>query len=209
MVDSRRVTVARARPRASSSRAKDSMSARRTANKARDRVRHQVVNWRRSSVYASRVRPRYPARNPARATRSASVKTGWIVASAADGAVVIGHLPARLAPGSWASPGPSDFTETHRKPPGQATLCRPRTAARSDRPPAKSSISNLASGTDDAISAVNVADNSFWRTSRQCAVVYLADCPTHSLTVRFGVRALRRLASRSSRQPEVWSMGTG
>jgi hypothetical protein len=47
-VDSRRVTVARARPLASRTRAKDSMSARRTANRATDRVRHQVVNWRRS-----------------------------------------------------------------------------------------------------------------------------------------------------------------
>jgi len=51
--------------------------------------------------------PQYAARNPARATRSASVTTGSIVASAADGtAVVIGHLPARLEPGtpgqSWS-----------------------------------------------------------------------------------------------------------
>src|SRR5690242_9734951 len=100
MVHSRRVTVARARPLASSSRAKDSMSARPTANRARERARHQVVNWRRSSAYASLVRPRYPARNPARARRSASVKAGWIVASAVDGAaVVIGHLPAGLEPG--------------------------------------------------------------------------------------------------------------
>jgi hypothetical protein len=36
------------------------------------------------------------------------VKAGWIVASAVDGvAVVIGHLPAGLEPGSWASSGPS------------------------------------------------------------------------------------------------------
>src|SRR2546429_8269674 len=128
MVDSLRVTVARARPRASRSRAKDSMSARRTANKDRDRARHQLVNWRRSSAYASRVRPRYPARKPARATRSASVKTGWIVASAADGAaVVMGHLPARLEPGRWASSGPSGSTEPQRMPSGQVTLCRRRT----------------------------------------------------------------------------------
>src|SRR5580693_10205504 len=46
MVDSRRVTVARARPRASISRAKHSMSPRRTANRTRERARHQVVNWR-------------------------------------------------------------------------------------------------------------------------------------------------------------------
>ena len=44
MVHSRRVTVARALPLASSSLAKPSMSARRTANRARDRARHQVVN---------------------------------------------------------------------------------------------------------------------------------------------------------------------
>ena len=35
-----------------------SMSARRTANSATDLVRHQLVNWRRSRAYASRVRPR-------------------------------------------------------------------------------------------------------------------------------------------------------
>src|SRR4249919_3977611 len=100
MVHSRRVTVARARPRASRSRAKLSMSARRTANRLRERVRHQVVPWRRSSAYASLVRPRYPARNPARASRSASVNAGWIMISAVDGAeMVIGHLPAGLEPG--------------------------------------------------------------------------------------------------------------
>ena len=77
MVHSRRVTVARARPLASRSRAKPSMSARRTANRLRERARHQLVNWRRSSAYASRVRPRYPARNPASASRSASLNAGW------------------------------------------------------------------------------------------------------------------------------------
>src|SRR4029077_19222166 len=64
MVDSLRVTVARARPRASRSRAKPSISARRTANKARDRARHQLVNWRSASAYASRVRPRDPGQEP-------------------------------------------------------------------------------------------------------------------------------------------------
>ena len=96
-----RITVRyQTRPLNSSSLAKLSMSARRTANRGRERARHQVVNWRRSSAYASRVRPRYPARNPARASRSGSVKAGWIVASAVDGpAVVIGHLPLGLEPG--------------------------------------------------------------------------------------------------------------
>ena len=118
MVHSRRVTVARARPRASSSLAKLSMSARRTANSIRERTRHQVVNWRRSSAYASRVSPRYPARNPARASRSGSVKAGWIVTSAVDGAVVIGHLPAGLEPGRLGQFRPQQLK---RKP----TVSRP------------------------------------------------------------------------------------
>jgi hypothetical protein len=57
IVHRRRVTVARARPLASRSRAKHSMSARRTPNRRTSCSRHQAVNWRRSSVYASRVRP--------------------------------------------------------------------------------------------------------------------------------------------------------
>src|SRR5262249_62357497 len=96
------------------------MSARRTANKDRDRARHQLVNWRRSSAYASLVRPRYPARNPARASRSASVKTGWIVASAVDGAaVIIGHLPAGLRSGRLGQRrGPRGGGEPHPRPRG-------------------------------------------------------------------------------------------
>jgi hypothetical protein len=42
------------------SRAKLSMSARRTAKTFGERARHQVVNWRRPSAYASPVSPRYP-----------------------------------------------------------------------------------------------------------------------------------------------------
>src|SRR5580692_907416 len=90
------------------------MSARQTEDRARERAQHQVVNWRRSSAYASLVRPRYPARNPARASRSALVKAGWIVASAVDGAaVVIGHLPARLGTGTT---GPLPVPAVKRKP---------------------------------------------------------------------------------------------
>jgi hypothetical protein len=49
---------------------------------------------------AEQPRPRCPARNPARASRSGSVKAGWIVARAVDGAaVVIEHLRAGLRPG--------------------------------------------------------------------------------------------------------------
>jgi hypothetical protein len=47
-----RVTVARARPAASRSRANSSMSARRAASRARRRRRHHAANWRRSSAYA-------------------------------------------------------------------------------------------------------------------------------------------------------------
>src|SRR5512135_1038098 len=90
MVHSRRVTVARARPRVSRSRAKPSMSARRTANRFREQARHQVVNWRRSSAYASLVRPWYPAR----ASRSASLNAGW-TGTRAVAVAVIGYLPVR------------------------------------------------------------------------------------------------------------------
>src|SRR4249920_2449274 len=38
----------------------------------------QQVNWRRSSSYASRVRPLYPAKNPANASRSVLVNTGAV-----------------------------------------------------------------------------------------------------------------------------------
>ena len=57
-----------------------------------------------ASAYASRVKPRYPARNPASASRSGSVKAGWIAASAVDGAaVVIGH-PGRAGTGRLGKP---------------------------------------------------------------------------------------------------------
>jgi hypothetical protein len=47
MVDRRRVTVARAPAHRFQVRANPSMSARRTANRASERLRHQVANWRR------------------------------------------------------------------------------------------------------------------------------------------------------------------
>lgn len=89
------------------------MSARRAAKRSRERARHQVVNWRRPSVHASRVRPRHPARNPASASRSALVKAGWIVARAVDGAAVVtGHLPGGLTPGPGQLRVPA-IEETH------------------------------------------------------------------------------------------------
>jgi len=45
------------------------------AGRARWRVWHQVAYWHRSSSQAWRVRPLYPARNPAKASRSATVRT--------------------------------------------------------------------------------------------------------------------------------------
>src|SRR5580704_15685404 len=117
------------------------MSARRTANKASDRVRHQLVNWRRSSAYASRVRPRNPARYPARASRSGSVKAGWIVASAVDGvAVVIGHLPAGLEPGQLGliRPQRSNGNPKVSRPPGSRYATRE--LAVQQREPGKCSI---------------------------------------------------------------------
>jgi hypothetical protein len=53
------------------------VSARRTENSGSERARHQPVNCHRSRVYASRVRLQYPARDPASASRSDSVNTGW------------------------------------------------------------------------------------------------------------------------------------
>ena len=98
MVHGLRVTVARARPLASSSRAKDSM---RPADREQGQGAGAAPGGELAQVqrYASLVRPRYPAGNPARASRSASVKAGWMITSAVDGAVVvIGHLPAWLNP---------------------------------------------------------------------------------------------------------------
>jgi hypothetical protein len=60
---------------------------------------------RRSQGVGLAVRPRMPARYLVRANRSGSVKTGWIVASAADAAQrSSGNLPARGSdPGGWAA----------------------------------------------------------------------------------------------------------
>jgi hypothetical protein len=56
-------------------------------------VCHQLAYWRRSSSQAWRVRPLYPARNPAKASRSAVLNTGATGTRAADGDVVTtGHL---------------------------------------------------------------------------------------------------------------------
>src|SRR6266700_4699229 len=110
MVHSRRVTVARARPRASRSRAKPSISARRTANSLTEWLRHHAGNWRRSSAYAALVSPRYSARNPASASRSASLNAGWIGTRAAVVVVaVIGYLPVRAETGE-AGPAAASAT---------------------------------------------------------------------------------------------------
>src|SRR5260370_34068522 len=54
---------------------------------------------RHNCPYASGVRPRYPARNPASESRSGAVKTGWTVARAVERAArVIGHLRVGLRP---------------------------------------------------------------------------------------------------------------
>ena len=105
--------VARARPRASRSRANSSMSARRARNSWIWCCWHQPANWRRSNSYACRVRPLYPARNPANASRSVLVNTGVTGTRAVDGIVVaIGHLRGlTLRPRSWASRGPSKQRE--------------------------------------------------------------------------------------------------
>ena len=51
--------------------------------------------------------PAIPGQEPGKESRSGSVKAGWIVTSAVDGAaVVIGHLPAGLEPGRRKAPAP-------------------------------------------------------------------------------------------------------
>jgi hypothetical protein len=57
VTDNRRAMVARARPAASMSRPKLSMSARLAPNKCSPCCPHQDMYCRRSSVYASRVNP--------------------------------------------------------------------------------------------------------------------------------------------------------
>src|SRR6516164_7591240 len=123
MVHRRRVMVARARPRTSRSRAKHSMSARRAWDKRRWCWWHQLAYWRRSSSYASRVRPLYPARNPASASRSVLVNTGATGMRAAEGVVVvIGHLPGRAeTPGGWAAVAPATMIHLTVRPNGVTT----------------------------------------------------------------------------------------
>jgi hypothetical protein len=60
-----------------------------SGEQGRDRSRHQPVNWRRSRVQASRVRPLYPVRNPARASRPESVNSGRTAVSAVEVDVVV------------------------------------------------------------------------------------------------------------------------
>src|SRR5215472_16571110 len=113
MVHSRRVIVARARPRLSRSRAKHSMSGRLAWNRRRWCWWHQLAYWRKSSSYASRVRPLYPARNPASASRSVLVNTDATGMRAAEGVVVvIGHLPGR-AETQEAGPAAAPATMIH------------------------------------------------------------------------------------------------
>src|SRR6516165_5603754 len=125
MVHSRRVMVALARPRVSRSRAKHSMSGRLAWKRRRWCWWHQLAYWRKSSSYASRVRPLYPARNPASASRSVLVNTGATGMRAADiVVVVIGHLPGR-AETREAGPAVAPATMIHLTVrPGRVTTQR-------------------------------------------------------------------------------------
>lgn len=109
MVDSRLVTVARARPHRFelAGEAFDVGAAdgeQRQGPDAAPAGKLTQVQGVRIAGQAS-----VTGQEPARASRSASEKAGWIEASAADGAaVVIGHLPAGARPGLGQLPGPSD-----------------------------------------------------------------------------------------------------
>ena len=92
-------------------------------------------------------------------TKTHNVRTGLgcrIVASTVDeAAVVIGHLPAGLEPGSWASPGPSSSTETRRKPSGPVTL-RKQQARGNARRPTREILHTADSARRTAVSAVRM-----------------------------------------------------
>jgi hypothetical protein len=105
----------------------------------------QQVNWRRSSSYASRVRPLYPAKNPANASRSVLVNTGAVETRAADGVVVvIRHLRDRAETRRLGQPWPQQMEPTVRRPrrSRQVTI---RALARA-HPPAQQSLPSADSG---------------------------------------------------------------
>ena len=112
------------------------MSARRTEKRFREQARHQVVNWRRSSAYASRVSPRYPARNPASASHSASLNTDRMGTRVVVVVAVIGYLPVRAEAGRLGQARPQRNT---RPPPSRRrarhvmSRCQPSAAPGSVR----------------------------------------------------------------------------
>jgi hypothetical protein len=82
------------------------------------------MKLRRSSSYAWRVRPPYPARNPASTSRSIFVNTGTVGTSAADGIVVaIGHRRDRAETPKLGPPRPQQTTRTHGKTAPSITPC--------------------------------------------------------------------------------------
>jgi hypothetical protein len=100
MVDSRRVTTARARPLAS--RSGRTLQYRRTADGEQDHGAGATPAGELAQVQRIGVagQPAVPGQEPGEASRSGSVKAGWMVTRAVDRAVVvIGHLPAGLRPG--------------------------------------------------------------------------------------------------------------
>ena len=77
------------------------MPARRTANRFRERTQHQVVNWRRFSVYAWRVRPLVPGQEPGEGEPS-GVGEGGLDRDEGSGWGGSGH---RVPPGQGQDPG--------------------------------------------------------------------------------------------------------
>ena len=65
-----------------------------------------------------------PGKEPGEGEPFRSVKAGWIVASAVDGAaVVIGAPPGRAGTGGLGQFRSQRLAETQLKPPGLVTLC--------------------------------------------------------------------------------------
>src|SRR6266436_1632574 len=88
-----------------------------------------MKNFPPPSAYASLVRPRYPARKPASASRSASLNAGWMGTRAAVVVAVIGYLPVR-AETDEAGPAAASATISHHHQAALSVTCchSPRSA---------------------------------------------------------------------------------
>ena len=187
--------------------AKHSMSARRAANNATPRWWHHTENWRKSSMYASRVSPVYEARNPANASRSGSAKTGVALTMAAAGVVVVigTSLDQAETPARWAYRDPSRYDDNpivNRS--GQARSVTTARALRNlSRRIATPPCRFWAGGLDAAGLRSVSADRPFLCRRMAAACWRLREAPdcARRLTERGGSAGMPARRDRSSRHP--------